>query len=94
MGPLNGLSSKERTKRYLTAIAGEEYPIRDYIPGASPAHLETGVVGCELSTREKIAFMESDDDLRYTVIAQRVLLEQGAAFSTGEPMRGCAISGP
>ena len=82
MGAYNGLSSKERTKRYLTAIAPEEYPIRDYIPGNSPASAETGNVFCEASTREKIAFMESDDDIRYTVLAQRVLLSHGAAFTT------------
>jgi hypothetical protein len=84
MGAHNGLSSKERTKRYLKAIAEAEYPIRDYIPGASPASPETGAACCELSTREKIAFMESDDDLRYTVIAQRVLLDHGAAFTTAD----------
>jgi hypothetical protein len=82
MGTHNGLSSKERIKLYLIAIAPTEYPIRDYFPGASPASPQTGVVGSELSTREKILFMESDDDIRYTIIAQRVMREHGAAFTT------------
>ena len=82
MGSHNGLSSKERIKTYLTAIAPDEYPIRNYVPEASPASPQTGEVGCPASTREKIAFMETDDDIRYTVIGQRVLLEHGAAFGT------------
>jgi ADP-ribosylglycohydrolase len=82
MGPHNGLSSRERTKTYLQAILPEEYPIRNYIPGASPASAQTGKVTSELSTREKIAFMESDDDIRYTVIGQRVMLKHGVAFTS------------
>jgi len=84
MGMHNDLSSKERVKKYLTAIDPNEYPIRDYIPGSSPANLVTGNAGCEPSTREKIAFMESDDDIRYTVLGQRVLLKRGADFTTGD----------
>jgi len=83
MGPKDGLSSKERIKTYLAAIAPGEYPLRDYFPGASPASPRTGGVGCEPSTREKIAFMESDDDIRYTVLGQRVMMDHGAAFETG-----------
>jgi len=84
MAAHNGLSSKERIKNYLSAIAPEEYPIKDYIPGTSPASPQTGAVCCEPSTREKIAFMQSDDDIRYTVIAQRVLMEHGEAFTTAD----------
>ncbi len=86
MSPDNGLSSKDRTKTYLTAIGPDEYPIRNYIPGASPASGQTGAVGCEASTREKIVFMETDDDIRYTVLGQKVMLAHGAAFSTGNVM--------
>ena len=81
-GTDKGLSLRDRIKKYLTAIGPEEYPIQNYIPGQSPASPQTGAVICEASTREKIAFMESDDDIRYTVIAQRVLLEHGADFTT------------
>jgi len=82
MSPLNGLSSKERIKTYLTAISPEEYPIRGYIPAASPASQQTGEASCPPSTREKIAFMETDDDIRYTIIAQRVMMEQGSGFAS------------
>lgn len=78
----NGISSKDRVKIYLTAISPDEYPIRGYIPGTSPASSQTDTVGCEPSTREKIAFMETDDDIRYTVIGQRVMMEHGAGFTS------------
>lgn len=83
MGSHNGLTSRQRIRRYLTAIAPEEYPIRDYIPEKSPASEETGTVGCQPSTRERIRFMETDDDIRYTVIGQVVLSRHaGKSFTT------------
>lgn len=82
MGERNGLSSKERTKTYLTAIGADEYPLRDYFPQHSPAEEQTGKVGCYPSTREAIAYMESDDDIRYTVIGQLVMQEKGRNFTT------------
>lgn len=82
MNEYNGLSSKERIKTYLTAISPEEYPIRDYFPQHSPAEEQTGRVGCYPSTREEIAFMESDDDIRYTVLGQIVMRDKGRNFTT------------
>lgn len=76
------LTSRKRIERYLTAIAPEEYPIRDYIPGKSPASAETGETDCKASTRESISFMESDDDIRYTVIGQIIMRKHGAGFTT------------
>ena len=87
MGVLNGMNSRERIKRYLLGIAPEEYPIRDYVPGYSPAQTETEATICPLSTREKIAFMESDDDIRYTVLNQIVMRRHGRDFSTWEVAR-------
>lgn len=82
MGAHNGLASWERQKRYLTAVAPAEWPIRDYIPEHSPAEGETGKVGCPASTREHIAFMESDDDIRYTVLGQVVVDRYGRDFAS------------
>jgi ADP-ribosylglycohydrolase len=82
MSPKSGMKSWERTKRYLTAISPDEWPIKDYIPGTSPAEGETGRVGSALSTREKISFMESDDDIRYTVIGSIVMTAKGRDFTT------------
>lgn len=82
MGAHNGLSSKERIKTYLQAVGEGEYPLNDYFPQHSPAEAQTGRVGCPLSTRDDIAFMESDDDIRYTVIGQIVLRQHGPGFTT------------
>jgi len=82
MGSHNGISSKDRIKTYLTAIDPAEYPVRDYFPGSSPASATTGGVGCPQSTREKIAFMETDDDIRYTVLGQVVMQKSGAGFTS------------
>jgi len=74
------LLSWQRQKRFLTAVSPEEWPLRDYFPQHSPAEEETGRTGSPLSTREEISFMESDDDIRYTIIGQIVLKEWGMDF--------------
>ena len=78
----NGLSSWERQKAYLTGVSSAEWPLRDYFPERSPAEDVTGVSACPLSTREHISFMESDDDIRYTVLAQQMLENEGAHFTS------------
>ena len=87
MGAHNGLSSKERIKTYLLGIAPDEYPLRDYFPGSSPAQEKTGHLGCAPSQRENIHFMETDDDIRYTVLGQKVVLEKGRDFTTDDVMK-------
>ncbi|MCC5829753.1 MAG: ADP-ribosylglycohydrolase family protein [Phycisphaeraceae bacterium] len=82
MSPKNGLSSRQRLREYLTAIDSGEWPIRDYIPEHSPAVERTGRAGCRASTREHIAFMETDDDIRYTVLGQIILQRDGRDFTT------------
>ncbi len=82
MDPFNGLSSRQRQKRYLQAISPSEWPLRDYFPGHSPAEEETGKVLAPESTRERIAYMETDDDIRYTVLGQTILQAQGTRFDT------------
>lgn len=69
-------------KRYLTAISPDEWPIRDYIPRHSPAAAEFVPLIAFASTREQIAYMETDDDIRYTVLGQTILEEKGSAFTT------------
>lgn len=85
MGSHNGIKSRHRIKKFLQAVAPSEYPLRDYFPKHSPAEVEVGALdglGCPASTREQIRFMESDDDIRYTVLGQIVLREKGAAFGS------------
>lgn len=64
--------------------AADAWPISGYTPGQSPAGRELGIerLHCEKSHRENIAFMESDDDLRYTVLALTLLEEKGRDFTT------------
>lgn len=77
-----GIRSYQRTKQYLTAISPDEWPIRDYIPAHSPAEKKIGSTGCPLSTRETISFMESDDDIRYTVLGQIMMEKFGRDLTT------------
>lgn len=79
-----GMQPWLRIKRYLTAISPEEWPIRDYIPEHSPAETDpaVGKVSCRASTREHIAFMETDDDIRYTVLGLVLLSGKGVGFTS------------
>lgn len=59
----------------------DAWPMRGYTPGASRAAEQYGLaVGCPRSQRENIQYMESDDDIRYTVLGLRMLEERGADF--------------
>lgn len=80
----DGIQPWVRLKRYLTAISPGEWPIRDYIPAYSPAETDPSVrkVICQKSTREHIAFMETDDDIRYTVLGLILLREKGVNFTS------------
>jgi len=80
MGAHNGMASWERHRKYLSAISPDEWPVKDYYPAHSPAEAETGRGWCPASTREQIAFMESDDDIRYTVLGQIILRSRGRDF--------------
>lgn len=79
-----GLESWEMQKVYLTAISPDEWPLRDYVPAHSPAEDKTGRLICPDSTREQIRFMETDDDIRYTVLGQILLREKGKSFTTAD----------
>lgn len=57
----------------------DAWPIRGYTPEVSRAESEHLHLAkwCMKSTRERIAFMESDDDVRYTVLGLLMLEEKG-----------------
>lgn len=82
MEPMNGLSSRERVKEYLLGVGPGEWPLNNYFPARSSAEEKSGKLGWSQSTRQRIAFMESDDDVRYTVVGQLVLLKHGLSFTT------------
>ena len=80
----DGIQPWMRLKRYLTAVSPDEWPIRDYAPEHSPAQSEKGIgsIICPASTREHIAFMESDDDIRYTVLGLVLMRKNGKDFTS------------
>jgi len=80
MDSRGGMASWQRVKSYLMAISPDEWPIRGYIPEHSPAEAHTGRIVCPNSTRERLRFMETDDDIRYTVLGQYVLRTYGRDF--------------
>jgi ADP-ribosylglycohydrolase len=82
MSEHNGLRSWERQKEYLIAISPDEWPLKDYYPKSSPAEQRTGKIWGHNSLREHIAFMESDDDIRYTVLGQVILQKYGRHFAS------------
>ena len=87
MSAHGGISSRDRIKAYLVALGADEYPLQDFFPEHSPAEARTGRVGCKASTREHLAFMESDDDIRYTVVNQIILSEKSADFTSWDVAR-------
>ncbi len=85
MSTHKGLTSRQRIRTYLEVASA--YPLDNYVPGRSPAEEQTGMLQCPASQRENIAFMETDDDIRYTVLGQKILRQHGASFDTAHVMR-------
>ncbi|MGC5170101.1 ADP-ribosylglycohydrolase family protein [Microbacterium sp. DT81.1] len=81
------LASWQRQRLFLQAISPDEWPIRGYVPAESPAEGLTGSPWCPASSRERIAFMETDDDIRYTVIGQLIVARYGTGFTSADVAR-------
>ncbi|MCL4222598.1 MAG: ADP-ribosylglycohydrolase family protein [Phycisphaerales bacterium] len=94
MHPRNGLSTRERIRTYLQAVGQREYPIRGYAPPRSPAEELSGPVCCPRSTRSRIDCMETDDDIRYTLLGTRILEEHGLKFTSWHVARAWMSSLP
>lgn len=80
----DGVPAWQRIKRYLLGAGPSEWPIADYIPPNSSAETDpaVGKVMCPPSTRGNITFVETDDDLRYTVLGLMLLREKGGGFTS------------
>lgn len=63
----------------------DAWPIKGYTPGHSRAEEEYGLKLSDwsfVSTSDKIKYMESDDDLRYTILGLLLLEEKGLDFDS------------
>ncbi len=61
----------------------DAWPIRSYTPSRSRAEDEIGLkIRCKESQREYIQFMETDDDIRYTVLGLIMLEDKGLQFDS------------
>jgi ADP-ribosylglycohydrolase len=60
----------------------DQYPIRDYAPSTSRASREGLYLGCERSQKEHLRFVESDDDVRYTILSLELLETKGWEFTS------------
>lgn len=65
--------------------AGDNFPPTDYISGTSVARAENGFeIGCKPSIRENVKYAESDDDIRYLVLALLVNEKYGNDFTADD----------
>lgn len=73
----NGINiGRQRIRTYLENR--NDYPLRDYFSGdPTPDGVQ---LGCDCSHRENIAFMESDDDIHYSLTGLGVLETYGPDF--------------
>jgi hypothetical protein len=67
---------RARIKDYLARRG--EWPLRDYFSGRDAG--DAVALWCPASQRERIAYMEPDDDIHYTLVALGVLEERGPGF--------------
>jgi ADP-ribosylglycohydrolase len=70
------LNGRKNIRRYLEARG--DWPLRDYFSGREAADGQR--IGCELSHRERIAFMEADDDIHYSLTGLGVVEQKGPGF--------------
>ncbi len=83
MGGSEGRSGALNVKLWFEGA--DAWPITGYTPIASRAEQDHNLFisnACIASTREHIQFMETDDDVRYTVLGLKLLEEKGADFTS------------
>jgi ADP-ribosylglycohydrolase len=59
-----------------------QYPIRDYVPATSKATFMGLYVWYPTCQKGNIQFVETDDDLRYTLLSLELLEQKGTAFTS------------
>lgn len=83
VGGRDGKPGWQWVRTYLNAAGA--WPLEGYVPDAG--EIEGCGAGCPNSTRERISFMETDDDIRYTVIGLQILEGKGPDFTTTDVAR-------
>ena len=71
-----GMRGRKAIRTYLENR--QQWPLDYYFSGVDAG--DGLQIGCPLSQRENIAFMEPDDDIHYTLVALRVLEDYGPDF--------------
>ncbi|MEZ0537581.1 ADP-ribosylglycohydrolase family protein [Caldicellulosiruptoraceae bacterium PP1] len=83
---MEGNSKNPGWKNVMLWFKGADaWPIKGYTPSYSKAQDEYGLklaIWNKLSLRENIKFMETDDDIRYTVLGLSLLEEKGLNWDT------------
>jgi hypothetical protein len=59
-----------------------QYPIRDYVPKHSQASSEGLYVAYETCLKDQIKYVETDDDIRYTLLSLELMENKGITFSS------------
>lgn len=83
MGGSDGRSGTENVKLWFEGA--DAWPIRDYTPEHSRAEATHKLFisqACIDSTREHIRFMETDDDIRYTILGLHLMEEKGLDWTS------------
>ncbi len=81
------MHSAARLRLYL--IAAGAWPLTDFVPNDPAACRQVGLTSleCVPSQHGNVRFMESDDDIRYTIMGLDILERRGAAFDTRDVAR-------
>ena len=74
--------------------AVEEWPIRDYIPGAFVERLGRRHESSGQTLRENINFVAADDDIHYSIIGMLLLEEHGIGFGEADIYHKWAMNIP
>lgn len=83
MGGSDGRSGTENVRLWFEGA--DAWPIKDYTPQHSRAQTTHNLFlaqGSMDSTRERIQFMQTDDDIRYTILGLHLLMDKGTDWTS------------
>ncbi len=78
--PLEMGMNREGIERYLRSV--DAYPLNDFVPARSEKLDMTLREDCIPSTRGNVRFVQSDDDIHYTLLALKLVESKGLEFRT------------